>query len=111
MPIDMCPARLDHTDFRIAKMMDGPQEEIFRWNEVGIKDRHELTLRRFQSFRKRTSLEAFTIMTVMVSNRMTKRGVSLHQPTGYSHGFVSGIVQYLDIELFARVVEAGDCVQ
>src|SRR5690349_7708819 len=110
MPVDVRPSRLDHTDFGIGEVMNGTQEKIFRGNEVGIKDRHKLTLGCFQAIRECPSFKAFTIATMVVSDGMTERSVALHQAAGHSHGFVRRIVQNLDIKLLARVIEAADCV-
>ena len=48
--IQVCPASLDHADFRIAKIMNDTQQEIFRGHKVGVEDSNEFAFCRLHSF-------------------------------------------------------------
>ena len=61
MTVDVRPARLDHADSRVGKMMNGPQEEIFRRNKVGIKDGKEFSTRLLHAFLERPCFEAVPV--------------------------------------------------
>ncbi len=44
--VEVTPARLDHSHFRVAlEVAERPQEEIFRRDEIGVENRNELARR------------------------------------------------------------------
>ena len=54
--IDVSPTRLHHSDLRVGEVMDGFEQEIRGWNEVGIEDSDKLALSRHQSFMVRSEV-------------------------------------------------------
>src|SRR5215470_729004 len=59
--VQMTPAGLNHSDFRVGKEMDGPFKQILFGNEIGIEDAKELALCGSESLRKCSSLKAGSI--------------------------------------------------
>src|SRR4030095_70601 len=59
--IQMTPSGLDHPYFWIGEEMDGPFEQVFFRNKIGVEDAQKLALRSSESHRKRASLKASPI--------------------------------------------------
>ena len=95
--------------FGIGEVMDGAHQEIFRRNEVGVEDGDELALRRLQPFLQRARLEAFAIGAMVIGDRIAQRGIALDQALRDDlDGLVGRIVEHLDIELLARILQLAD---
>ena len=75
--VEVRPARLHHADLRIGKVMDGAQQKIFRWSEVGVEDGDEFALRRLQPFGQRARLVALAIGAVVVADGISQRRIAL----------------------------------
>ena len=94
-----------------AKVMDGPHQEVFGRNKVGVEDGNELAFRGLHPFRQRTRFIAFTIGAVMVGDGDAAGGVLLHQALGDGLGLVGRIVEQLDVKLFTRILQAANRFQ
>ena len=103
--IDVSPARLHHRDLRIGKEWNGPLQEIRRRDEVGVEDRDELAFRDRHPRFERASLVAGTVGAVQVGDVDPLRGIATHRAFGDLAGFVRRIVQDLNLEQLARVID------
>src|SRR3981081_1002274 len=108
VPINVGPPRLHHADPRIAEVMDGAQQEIFWRSEVSVEDGHKFAFRRLHAFGERSRLEALAIRTVMVGDGISKRGIALDQTARDFDGFVSGVVEHLNVEFLLRIFQLAD---
>ena len=109
--VDVRPARLHHAHFGIGEVMDALQQKIGGRNKISVKDGDEFSRRCSQSFRQSARFVALTIVAVQVLDRMSQGGVALHQKAGDFNGFVGRVVEQLDVEVLARIVEPADGVE
>ena len=91
-------------------MLDGAREEIRRWNEIGIENGDEFTSSGLQPCLQGAGFEACAIVAVMVFDGEPQGAIALHQRRGKWGGIVGGIVQHLDLEQLAGILDAGDLV-
>src|ERR1022692_4498581 len=91
-------------------MLDGAREEIRRRDEIGIENGDEFACGGLQSFLQRAGFEALAIVAVMVFDGEPQSAIALHQRRGKWGGVVGGIVQHLDLEQLAGILDAGDLV-
>src|SRR5580692_8358656 len=111
MAVDVRPSRLYHADFRIGEMMDTLQQKV-RWrNKIGIEDRDEFSLCRFQACFQSARFEALTILTVDVCDRMSQCGIAFDQNARDLYGFVGRVIEQLNVELIFRILESAHCVE
>ena len=103
--IEVAPARLHHTDLGVREMVNGSQQKIGRWNEIGIEYRDKLARRALQALLKGTGLETLAIGAMQVLNRMPDVEISLAKRFGERMGIVGGIVKYLNLKQFARIFD------
>jgi Protein of unknown function (DUF3303) len=89
-------------------MMHRLQQEIFRRHEIGVEDSDELALRRLHARLQSASLEALAMGAVMISNSVSQGGIALDHRLRHFDGLVGGIVEQLDVQLVARVIEAAN---
>ena len=57
------------------------------------------------------ALNPCSIVAMQITDWMSERGVALYQRAGHVDGFVGGVVEQLDVEFFARIVDLADRVQ
>ena len=62
----------------------------------------------FKPFRQRAGLEAFAIVAMQVVDRHAQRLVALDAGARDFLRLVGGIVEHLNVEQFARIIEARD---
>ena len=103
--VQIAPARLHHTHFRIGEMMDGARQEIRRQNEFGVEDRDQLAGGRFQPFVQRPGLEALAIRPVQIVDPMPHVAIALAQRLGELMRVVGRIVQHLDLQQLGRILD------
>src|ERR1035438_9424493 len=108
--IQIAPAGLHDADSRVGEMLDGAREEIRRRDEIGIENGDEFACGGLQSFLQRAGFEALAIVAVMVFDGEPQSAIALHQRRGKWGGVVGGIVQHLDLEQLAGILDAGDLV-
>ena len=104
IPVQVAPARLHDAHGRIREMMNGARKEIRRGHEIGIEDRHEFTGGGLQPFLQRPGFEPFAIIAVMIFEGKPQRAIALDKRLGEGRGIVGRIVQHLDLEQVARVL-------
>ena len=108
--IQIAPAGLHDADCGVCEMLDGAREEIRRRDEIGIENRYEFAGGGLQPFLQRAGFEALAIVAVMVFDGEPQGAIALHQRRGKWSGVVGGIVQHLDLEQLAGILDAGDLV-
>ncbi len=106
--IDVAPARLDHGEPGACKIGNGAAEKICGRNKVRIENGDEFAGCRFQTFLQRAGFEAFAIVAMNVGDGDAESAVSLDAIAGDLLSLVGGIIENLDIEKFARVIELRD---
>ena len=63
-----------------------------------------------QPFLQRAGFEALAIVAVMIFDRESQRAIALDQRLGKWSGVVGGIVQHLDLQQLAGILDAGHFV-
>ena len=106
--IEVRPAGLHHADLGLSEVMDDLHDPVRRRHEVGIEDGDELAFGDLEAGIERTSLEAVTVGAVDVDDGCPKSGVAVDDGGGNIRGFIGGVVENLDFELFARVLHGAD---
>src|SRR6267143_1276637 len=109
--IQMAPATLNHADFRIGEKMDRALEQIWRRDKIGVQNADEFPCSRFKSGRERTCLETGPVDPVNELNIETALPQFIGARSGHFPCVISGIVQHLDLEQLARVIELADRAQ
>ncbi len=107
--VEVGPASLDHPDLvaalGIQKIGNRAAEEILLRNEVSVENGDELALRGFQAVFEGAGLVTFAVCAMDVRNPHALCSVALDAAAGDLLGFVGGVVENLDIEELARIVE------
>jgi hypothetical protein len=79
-----------------------------RKSSGGVKSASKMAT---QSLGERAGFEPVAVGPVVVRNRIAQRGVAFYQRSSYFYGFIGGIVEQLDIELFTGIIQAADGLQ
>ena len=103
--IQVRPARLRHADLGLGEMVDDVHEPGGRRDEVGVEDRDELTPRGLESVVERAGFVAVPVGAVDVLDRVPCGAAAGDEGGGDLAGFVGGVVEQLDVELPARVIQ------
>src|SRR5208282_4509295 len=110
--VEVGPAGLYHADLRtvggIDEIRDRAAEEIGLGDKIRVEDGDEFAARSLEAVFERSGFVAFAIGAVDVNDRHALRSVAFHASAGNLASFVGGIVKDLNVEQFARVVEAGN---
>src|SRR5512147_3101654 len=110
MAIEVRPPCLDHTDLRIGEMMNHLEQPVFRRCEVSIEDGDKLAFRILQPILQSTRLETRAIVTMDKRDWVAHRRITIHYSTSDFGRLIGRVVQYLDFQLFARIVHLADRV-
>src|SRR5258708_5630598 len=104
----MTPARLDHPNLGIGEKMNRALEQLSRRDKISVQNADKFTGGRCQSDCERTRLEAGPIdpmnqlnIEAAVSQLFSAQGSQIAR-------IIGGIVQDLDLQQFARVIEFAD---
>ena len=108
--VDVPPARLHERDLGIGEVMNGAGQEVGLRNEVGIEDRDVGAARDLQSLVQRAGLEAGAILAMDVLDVDALQRMPPHGELGDLPGLVGRVVQHLDLEPLARVLDLTDRV-
>ncbi len=106
--VDVAPARLHHRELLLDEIGHGAAQKIGGRNKIRVENRDELSGRRFQSFLQRTGLESFAIVAVDVEDGKAEGAVALDALAGDELRLVGRIVENLNFEAVARVIELRD---
>jgi hypothetical protein len=109
--VDVRPAGLHHANPRVGEVMDGALQEIRGRNKVGIEDGDEFTFRGFQAVRQSTCLKSLPVTAMMIRDRKSFGSVVIDQSPRHRDGFISRIVQYLDVEFLQGIIKAANGIQ
>ncbi len=108
--IEIGPAGLDHADVlsfnEIEKIRNGAAKEVGFRDEVRVEDGDEFSLGSLEAVFEGAGFEPFAISPVNVGDGHALGGMAVNAGFGDFAGFVGGIVEDLNVEKFARVVEA-----
>jgi hypothetical protein len=108
--VDVAPAGLDHRDLLVAEVRHQPREEIGRRQEVGVEDGDELASRDLEAGFERAGFEAAAIRAVVVLDVDALRCEAPDGELGDAAGLVRRVVEHLDLEQLARVLDTADSV-
>ena len=106
------PAGLDHADGGLGEVVDDLHEPVARGDEVGVEDGDELAASGAEAGVEGSGLVAVAVFAVEVVDGLggeapVAGGVALDDVSGYGGGLVGGVVEDLDFEAVAGVVEAA----
>ncbi len=108
--VDVPPARLHHGDLRIAEEIDRALQEVGGRHEVGVEDGDEPSLRHPEPRVERARLVAGAIGAMHVRDVDPLRRVAAHRALRDARRLVGGVVQHLDLEQLARIIDLADRV-
>ena len=108
LAVDVRPAHLRATDQWIGEEVDELAQAIRLGNEVGVEDGEQFALGRLVSVLERAGFEASAIGAMNVVNIETLRGVFRDCGFGDADCFVSRVVEHLNLQLLARIVDCGN---
>src|ERR1700683_1898571 len=103
--IDIAPARLHHGELFVREIGHRAAQKIRGRNKIRIEDGHKFTGRRFQAFLQRTGFIAFAVVAMDVTNGHSEGPVAFYTVAGDLAGLVGRIVENLNLEQLARIVE------
>ncbi len=103
--VHVAPARLHHRELRLGEIGHRAAQEVGRRDEIGVEDGDELARRRFQSFLQRAGLESFAVVAVQVDDRDAEVAIALDAIARDELRLVGRIVEHLNLEELARVIE------
>src|SRR5262249_48202108 len=106
--VEIGPASLHHADRRILEVRNRAAEEIGFGEKVSVEDTNEFAPRGLKAILQCTGLEAGTIGAVDVLDWQTLRGETLDAIAGHLLRLVGGVVQNLNVQQLARIVETRD---
>ena len=75
--------------------------------KVGVEDGHDFAGRGLQSVLQRAGFVAMAVVAMDVFDGQAGGLVFAHQALGEGMGFVGGIVQHLDLQQVARIIDFG----
>jgi len=110
LAVEMLPADLHHADPFVSKEVDRAPQELRGWHEVRVEHRHQFAMRDLQSFLEGTGLVSLPAAPVEVGDVHTLLPEPGDLGPGDALRLVRGVVQDLDFEPVAGVVDAGDRV-
>ena len=64
----------------------------------------------FQSGIERARLEAFAVGAMVIADVVSERGVAFDHAARHLDGLIGGIVEYLDLQLLARIIDLADAL-
>ena len=108
--VDVPPSRLHHRDAVVAEVRNRLLQEVRRRNEVRVEDGDELALRHLHGGIERARLVAGAIGAMDVGDVDAVGGIAHHGALRHNARLVGGVVQHLDFEQLARIVELADGV-
>src|SRR5689334_22301920 len=105
--VDVRPAHLRAADHRIGEEVDQLAQAIRLRNKVGVEDREQLAFGKLVAVLERAGFETGAVVAMDVMNVETLILILRDDCFGDAHCFVSRVVEYLDLELLAWVVDRG----
>ena len=113
--VEVTPTRLHHTDRRVLEVADEAHQERRLRQEVRVEDRDELALGDLEAIVERAGLIAGAVGAVDVDHvEIAGRRIRRELADARAHealGLVRRVVEDLDFEAVARVIEARDVIE
>jgi hypothetical protein len=106
--VQVLPAHLHHAHAVVGEVVHRAAEEFLGRDEVGVEHRHELAGRGQEAVLQRAGLEALAVGPVDVVDVEPLGAPVLDGPPGDERGLVERVVEDLDLEQLARIVELAD---
>jgi len=103
--VDVTPPRLHHGHLLIDEERHGAAEEVAGGDEVGVEDGDEPASRHLHAGLECASLVAGAVGAMQILDVDALGGVAADGLLGYAPGFVGGVVEDLDFEQLARVIQ------
>src|SRR5262245_26255950 len=107
--VQVAPAHLHHPDTRVGKVINGPSQCARRRHEISVKNEDELTGGLLQTRGEGSGLETCSVNPMMI---IDVQAFGL-KPCDFAGGdllsLVGGIIENLDLQFVARIVELADC--
>ena len=92
----------------LVEVSERLEQEVLGRDEVGVEDRDELARGHLQAGFERARLVTRAVDTVQILDVEAARGVSAHGELGDLGGLVRRVVQHLDLEQVAGIVDLAD---
>jgi hypothetical protein len=86
-----------------------PHQEVGSWKEVRVENGDELAACDLEAFLERTRLVTLAIGAMNVLDVVTLRREPSHRKFGHAPRFVRRVVEHLDFEKLARIVDCANC--
>ncbi len=111
----MRPAGLHHADARLGEVVDHLHQPVRRGHKVGVEDGDQLAARDFEALVQRARLVAVPIRAMQMHDGLRRQSrsaarVTLDDLSGHLHRLVGGVVEQLNLEAVARIVQPADRV-
>ena len=106
--VEIGPAGLDDADLGVGKVVNGAPQEVGGDDKVGVEDRDHDAGGRFEAFLQCAGLEAVAVGAVVVFDGVAEGAVFGDEAFGERVGFVSGVIEDLNLQLVLRVVDLDD---
>ena len=103
--VDVGPAHLGATHNWVGEVVDQLAQKIRLRHKVGVKNRNQISLRGLHPVLKRAGFEAGAVVAMDVMNVETLRRVSFNCSARDAHRLVRGIVEHLNLQTIARIVD------
>src|SRR5262245_35292361 len=103
----MSPSHLNHSDFRIAEVVDNIFQEIRRWKKIGIENRDEFTSRELHPIFQRARFEAAAIFAMDMVDVEAHRPILFNTAARDLCSAVSRIIQNLDLQQLAWITNVA----
>ena len=107
----MTPTGLDHADGWVGEVVDEFVEVVGSWEEVGVEDADEFAGGLRHGGVEGACFEAGAVGAVVVGDVVALGAEFGAEAGAVGGGFVGGVVENLDLEAVARVIEGGDGVE
>src|SRR3989304_1479638 len=101
----MCPARLNKRDARVIETGQDALQVVLWWNRVGVEDGNEISPGPRQALRQGAGFEACSVPAADVLDVQAFGPQPRNQPADNGRGLVGRVVQNLDLQAVARIVE------
>src|SRR5579885_1399611 len=105
--VQVCPAGLHHAHIWLGKVMDDLHKPVARRHKVRIKNGNEFTFRCFQAMVECPGLKTMPVLAVDKKHWVSSLPVLLNQIARHLFSFVGRVIEYLDFQQIARVIEVA----
>ena len=108
--VQVLPARLHHPHLGVGEPGHGAAQEVGPRHEVGVEHRQQLAARPLGAGGQRAGLEAAAVAAVQMVDVEAAGALPRHRFGHHLDGLVGGVVEDLDLQPVARVIERADGV-